>query len=143
MFKVQRFFIATLILILSSSLTISAQEKKNLLKTSLIMPIGNTFELAWERCINNNISFQIGGGAGDLNYGYGQFRYYLSENMSVPSGPFVSPFLLFSDEPSGGGINVGYQRLYKGKISLEAYIGPFITNNGVIVWGGINIGFAF
>ncbi len=42
----------------------------------------------------------------------------------------------------GGGLTVGYQKLYKEKVSLEAYLGPLIGER-VTVWGGINVGLAF
>ncbi|HYW95213.1 MAG TPA: hypothetical protein VE870_06485 [Bacteroidales bacterium] len=119
-----------------------AQGKKNQIKTSLVMPLASVFELSYERMLNTEMSLQLGVGIGSMNYVNPQFRYFLSENLEAPSGAFISPYFLIGDEISGGGLTVGYQRLFKQKISLEAYLGPLIAGN-VTVWGGINVGLAF
>ncbi len=131
-----------LFIIFSSCFQLNAQEKRNQIKTSLVMPLARVFDLSYERMLNEELSIQLGVGIGDFVYFNPQFRYYLSENHIAPTGVFVSPYALISEDPVGGGVLIGYQRLYKGKVSLEAYLGPLVADQ-VTVWGGINIGFAF
>lgn len=132
-----------IVLLFSSSL--SAQIKKNVIKTSLVFPLGNVFELSYERVINADKSFQISGfvGGGIDAAIMPEFRLYLSEGREAPDGVFVAPFAMVATDIGGGGVMVGVQKLFKQKISLEACLGPFITTDGVAVMGGLNLGFAF
>jgi hypothetical protein len=124
---------------------INAQVKKNIIKTSLVFPLGEVFELSWEHVVNTDLSFQLSGfTGGKLELGLmPELRYYLSETREAPDGVFVAPFLFTSSEQSGGGVMVGVQKLFKGKVTLDACLGPFITGDGVIGMGGINLGIAF
>ncbi len=130
------------LIILTSCFQLHAQEKFNQLKTSLVVPLGKVFEISYERMLNSEMSLQLGVGIGSMNYVNPQFRYYLSENQIAPSGAFISPFAFIGDEMTGGGLSIGYQHLYKQKISLEAYAGPLVGER-VTFWGGINVGLAF
>ena len=84
---------------------------------------------------------------GELNSLRFEYRYYLSETKPAPSGAFIAPYGQLADDgiTSGlsGGLLIGYQRLFKQKIALEAFIGPGLSTEGVTGWAGINIGFAF
>ena len=124
--------------------SVSAQVKKNLIKTSLVRPLGEVFEISYERVTNDDLSFQVSGFfGGDMLGIMPELRYYLNENKIAPNGPFIAPFLFLGDRIGGGGVMVGIQQLFKDKISLEASLGPFITSDGVAVMGGLNLGFAF
>ena len=118
--------------------------KKNIIKTSLIFPFMEALDISYERVAGKDISLVL-----EIMTGNGifmvspQLRYYLSENMTVPSGTFISPLVLVGNETGGAGIMVGRQRVFKDKISLDAYIGPAYYTEGVAVWGGINVGIAF
>lgn len=125
----------------SSCTGLYAQEKKNLIKVSLVMPLASTFGLSYEVMLNDDMSLHFGGGVGKLNYFNPQFRYYLNENKVAPSGAFIAPFLMIKEDP-GGGLAVGYQQLFKQKVSLEAYAGPLVASE-IGIWGGINVGLAF
>jgi hypothetical protein len=134
-----------IVFILFNLVNLNAQVKSNLIKTSLVFPLGEIFEISYERVFNDDMGAQLSlffGGEMELGV-MPEFRYYLSETRLAPNGAYVAPFLLTSIDISGGGIMVGYQRLFKEKISLEASLGPFITTEGVTGMGGINIGFAF
>ncbi len=122
---------------------VSAQVKKNLIKTSLVLPLAEVFAISYERVSNDDLSFQVSGFVGDLFGIMPELRYYLNENKIAPNGAFVAPFLFLGDGLGGGGVMVGIQRLFKDKISLEASLGPFITGEGVAAMGGLNLGFAF
>jgi hypothetical protein len=138
-------YIFLFLLVFSASSILNAQTKKNLIKTSLIMPLAETFEISYERGLTNDISLHFGAGFGEIMFFNPQFRYFLSENTPAPAGSFIAPYALIAGEDPGvgGGVLVGHQRLFKDKISLEAYLGPLITGEGVALWGGINFGIAF
>ncbi len=124
-----------------------AQLKSNVIKTSLVSPFLNTYVLAYERTLNEDMGVQLGfyyTGADVLNANFSgfsvtpEFRYYLSEEKTAPNGPFIAPYLRYQsftiDEPSGtssatlnnigGGLLIGVQRIFKETISLSAFIGP-------------------
>ncbi len=138
-----RTLILTAFLILLTGV-IQAQERKNLVKTSLFFPLLETFTLSFERVLNEEMSLQATVFAGDISdfAVMPEFRYYLSENRIAPSGTFVAPYLFIGEE-AGGGIMVGVQRLFKSKISLDAFLGPMVRGDGVAAMGGINLGIAF
>ncbi len=125
----------------------SAQEKKNILKTSLVFPFTNNLLVAYERMVGVESSVQAEVVLGNINSLRLEYRYYLSETRQAPSGAFISPYGQILDDGSNsgiaGGLLVGYQRLFKEKISLEAFVGPGLSTEGVTGWAGINIGFAF
>ncbi|MCB8999194.1 MAG: hypothetical protein H6540_03885 [Bacteroidales bacterium] len=138
-----------LILILSLvtvfSQQIYAQEKKNLVKTSLVFPLAEVLEISYERILKNDKSLQLNSFIGGKS-GFGlmpEFRFYLSENKHAPTGIFIAPYAIVAFETSGAGLMVGAQQLFKDKISIEASLGPMLTGDGVAAMGGINIGFAF
>ena len=120
-----------------------AQVKKNLIKTSLVFPLGSIYTLSYERLLNFEMGIQVTAIVGDSPFAVvPEFRYYLSETQIAPNGTFVGPFMMIGEE-MGGGLMVGYQRLFKEKITLEAYLGPLVTGDGVTPFGNINLGFAF
>lgn len=132
-----------LILLLSISFFCKAQEKNNIIKTSLLWPFTNSFLVGYERMVGAESSIGLEVVLGDFVSIRPEYRYYLSENRVAPSGAFLGPYLHLLDDTFGGGLMVGYQRLFKSKISLEAFAGPGLYGEGVSAWGGINIGFAF
>lgn len=135
--------IISLALIICGSL-VNAQEKSNLIKTSLFFPLLETFTLSYERVLNHEMSLQGTIFAGDIFViaVMPEFRYYLSENRIAPDGTFIAPYMLIGEE-IGGGVLVGVQRLFKAKISLDAFLGPLVLGEGVVPFGGINLGIAF
>lgn len=136
------FSVLLLVLMFASTYQVHAQEKKNQIKTSLVVPLAGAFQLSYERMLNYEMSLELGICFGELVFVNSQYRYYLSENMTAPSGVFISPFLLLSNQMFGGGLTVGYQRLFKQKVSLEAFLGPLISDENT-AWGGVSVGLAF
>ncbi len=142
-----------------------AQERSNVIKTSLTAPIIRTYTLAYERVLNKDMSVQLGGAyfagweIGDTRLdGFSiipEYRYYLSESKTIPSGAFIAPFIRYGSiglesgdagTPDyvkasltniGGGVLVGVQRLFKETISLEAFIGPAYYDLSVKVESGM------
>lgn len=165
------------------TMIIQAQQKNNVIKTSLISPFVSTYVVAYERVLNEDMGLQIGlyySGADVFEAdfrGYAitpEFRYYLSEEKTAPDGAFIAPYLRYQsftidDESStssatltglGGGLLIGVQRVFKGTVSLSAFIGPaYIApsieyedpenqffdrgNGGFWARAGINVGIAF
>jgi hypothetical protein len=123
---------------------IGATTKKNIIKTSMIFPFGKIFNISYERMVGKDISlaFELLVGEGNVAFSP-QLRYYLSENMNAPSGTFISPVIIFGSELAGAGLTIGRQRVFKDKISIDAYLGPAYYTEGMAVWGGINVGIAF
>lgn len=173
-------FILPFLLVFILSFSANGQ-KKNLVKTSLIFPLGEIFDLSYERVLNEEMSLVLEGIVGGDFAGVSpQFRYYLSEKNIAPSGGFIAPFIRYQNysfksqdlettddayakgslSAIGGGLLIGYQRLFKETISLSAFIGPsynsssisyesnedvfdFDLFNGFGVRAGVNVGFAF
>jgi len=124
--------------------TLFSQEKKNLVKTSLVAPFGESFLLSYERMLGDESSIGVEGMVGTGNSIRAEYRYYMSEEKIAPNGAFIAPYVHLMDENGlGGGVLIGVQRLFKSKIALEAFIGPGIYTEGVSAWGGVNVGFAF
>ena len=167
--------------------TVFSQNISNAVKTSLTSPFLRTYLIAYERVINQDMGAQLGFyytgfKLGDAKFsGYAitpEFRYYLSETKGAPSGGFVAPFFRYQNftlenknDPAagkgtftriGGGLIVGTQRVFKDKITLSAFIGPYYGKSD-LAWddpndqldfglntegrwwarSGINIGLAF
>jgi hypothetical protein len=146
----------------------SLMAQTTLLKWNYLSPIVNTLNLAVETTHSEESSTQIRvfylGYDGVRGFGINpEFRYYLSESPA-PNGTFVAPYvryMRFSDGPDivnigEVGFVLGRQRVYKEKISLEAYLGPGYgfgssTNDfnlegpvegGFTIRAGLTIGFA-
>ena len=124
-------------------LSLRAQEKNNQIKTSLVFILAEEFKLSYERLLNDEMGLQLELTLGDLSSIRPSFRYYMSESKIAPNGVFIGPSLHFVDDDFGFCLMIGYQRLFKSKISLEAFGGPGLYGSGTQVWGGINLGFAF
>lgn len=118
--------------------------KKNIIKTSMIFPFAEIFNISYERLVNDefSIAIEVLAGAGGLHISP-QLRYYLSENLMAPSGTFISPVIVLGSELNGVGLTFGRQRVFKDKISIDVYIGPAYYNEGMAVYGGINVGLVF
>jgi len=137
--------IPILLFALLFSISLQAQDKKNIIKTSLVFPVAQIIEISYERVLDTEKSLQLSVLAGgDMEIGLiPEFRFYLSDDQIAPSGIFIAPFAMVSGSIGGGGIMVGIQRLFKSKITIDADLGPFVTGHGVAVWGGINMGLSF
>jgi hypothetical protein len=130
------------------------KEKKNAVKLNLISPFVKTFNLAYERVLNENLGLQIRGyytGYSDKGTdpetkttGFGiipELRLYLSEKKKAPAGFFVAPFIRFDKfdvtenyedgstiegtySDIGAGLLIGHQSVFSNIVTLEAFIGP-------------------
>lgn len=162
----------------------SFAQPDNVIKVSLLSPFVKTGSFFYERALNDEMSL-VGGffftawnpsDDVDLN-GIGvtlEYRYYLSESTVAPSGAFLAPFVRYQKfgisediggtiseadlNSMGGGLLVGYQKLFKDRITLEAFIGPAYYSSkltgdegvesigqfdGFTARGGVTVGFAF
>lgn len=159
---------------------VSYAQPDNVIKVNLLSPFVKSGSFFYERALNEEMSL-VGGffftayEPEDVKLsGFGvtlEYRYYLSEKPA-PSGAYLAPFgryqsFTISDETDegslnsiGGGLLVGYQRLFKERITLEAFIGPAYYNSTISVEGegaiedpglfdgftvrfGVTVGFAF
>lgn len=169
------------IIVLSTN---SFAQPDNVIKVSLLSPFVKTGSFFYERAINDDMSL-VGGffftawnPDDDVELrGFGltfEYRYYLSEATSAPSGAFLAPFVRFQNfnitenydsdfseaemTSMGGGLLIGYQKLFKERITLEAFIGPAYYSSkltgdedvdtieqfdGFTVRGGVTVGIAF
>ena len=125
------------------SVNISAQEKRNQIKTSLIFPLAEMIQFSYERLINDEMSLNFEATLGEIVSLRPSFRFYMSEDKIAPNGTFIGPSLHFLDQNFGGCLMIGHQKLFKSKISLEAFGGPGVYSEGVSFWGGINVGIVF
>jgi len=124
----------------------SFAQPRNVIKANLLSPFIKSGSFFYERALNEDMSL-VGGffftawnpDESTSLKGFGltfEYRYYLSEERIAPSGAFLAPFVRYqkftvSDEIDegtitgfGGGLLVGYQRIFKERISLEAFVGP-------------------
>src|SRR5882762_7411500 len=120
----------------------------NAIKINLLSPVARTFNIAYERKVSDNGSFQLGfyytgAKSGDLKLsGFGitpEYRFYLSQTPA-PNGFYVAPFMRYTsydltynngtDKASGsvtsfgGGLVVGRQWVFKERVTLDMFIGP-------------------
>ena len=126
--------------------TFNYTQAQNVLKINILSPIVKTFNISYERAINETSSFQIGffytGYTDDVTTfkGFGitpEYRFYLSDTPA-PEGVYVAPFLRYqsftiededySDSADfsafGGGLVIGKQWVFKEKITLDIFLGP-------------------
>ncbi len=147
----KKIFTLSVIMLLSASLMVSAQEKKNVVKTSLTSIFLKTVNLDYEHVLNDNSSLQLGfyftgtslGGASFKGFAITpEYRFYLSSSKVAPNGPYIAPWVRYQNfsVKSGSvgemdyakatlsvmsvGLAIGVQRTFKDKITLGAYIGP-------------------
>ena len=141
------FLLFAAVILLSAN---SFAQPRNVIKANLLSPFIKSGSFFYERAINDEMS--LVGGFFFTNWspddytsltGYGltfEYRYYLSEERIAPSGAFLAPFVRYqkftvteeldaeTNEGTitgfGGGLLVGYQRLFKDRITLEAFVGP-------------------
>jgi hypothetical protein len=91
------------------SLSASAQDKKNVIKTNLFGAFAGQYQLAYERVLNENSAFQLSAGiisrTGSQTMGVNsyesktsgfiiipEYRYYLGKEKESPKGFYVAPF---------------------------------------------------
>ncbi len=132
-----------ILLLVGLSVNISAQEKRNQIKTSLIFPLAEMIQFSYEGLINDEMSLNFEITLGEIVSLRPSFRFYMSEDKIAPNGTFIGPSLHFLDQDFGGCLMIGHQKLFKSKISLEAFGGPGVYGEGVSFWGGLNMGLAF
>jgi len=143
----------TLFILIAATSNIFAQERKNVVKVNLFSFAASTFNFAYERALNEKTSVQLdaaytGASAGGYKYtGYQiqpEVRFYFSEK-GAPSGFYVAPFaryrsLKVSESYSdaygnsvtdkitwnsvGGGLVVGGQWIFGGRVALGVFGGP-------------------
>jgi len=139
-------------------------QRSNVFKANLLSPFLKSGSFFYERTLNQEMS--LVGGFFFTNWnpdeytslnGYGvtlEYRYYLSE-VPAPSGAYLAPFMRYqsfnvSEEVDmqlnegtlssfGGGLLVGYQRLFKDRITLEAFIGPAYYSGKTEITSGTDI----
>jgi len=119
----------------------------NALKLNPLSIIIKTGNISYERAINHNQSFQLGGfysgvSLGDFKYdGWGitpEYRFYFGGEKQVLNGGYVAPFFRYqdfsiSDKASdakasfstlGGGAIIGWEKKYKTGFVLDVFAGP-------------------
>jgi Protein of unknown function (DUF3575) len=124
----------------------AASAQQNVIKINILAPIVKTFNVQYERALNDNSSLQLGFfytgfSSGDSKFsGFGitpEYRFYLSET-AAPQGVYIAPFVRyqsFSIEDDvtnsegdfsafGGGVIIGKQWIFKEKIALDMFLGP-------------------
>jgi hypothetical protein len=132
----------------------------NAIKINLLSPVARTFNIAYEKAINENGSFQLGffySGAkiSDTKIsGWGltpEYRFYLSQTPA-PNGFYVAPFLRYNSFTAqdntnntvnkatvtqfGGGAVVGRQWVFKERVTFDMFIGPKYQNTSTKVTSG-------
>ncbi|GAC1367269.1 MAG: hypothetical protein NVS3B25_00130 [Hymenobacter sp.] len=146
----------------------AANAQTNIIKINPTSFIVNTFNLSFEHAVGNKMSFQFGAYYTlDLRFfndeisGFGltpEYRFYLG-GKDAQQGFFLGPYLRYQNYISnalyhyetsttfGGGVNVGYQRIFGEHFALEPFIrlgyNSVLLDTGVIVLPGLNLGFAF
>jgi Protein of unknown function (DUF3575) len=136
----------------------AASAQQNVIKINILAPIVKTFNVQYERALNDNSSLQLGFfytgfSSGDTKFsGFGitpEYRFYLSET-AAPKGVYIAPFLRYQsftikdDETNsegdfsafGGGVIIGKQWIFKEKISLDMFLGPAYYSGKVDVESG-------
>ena len=134
--------------------TQAQDSKKNMVKLNLMSPFIKTFNLAYERVLNEKMGLQIRGyytgysnkeeDPQSKTEGFGiipEFRLYLSDKKPAPAGFFLAPFIRFdkfdvTDSYEDGtentgtytdfgvGLLLGHQAVFSNIVTLEAFIGP-------------------
>ena|ERR1041385_1829410 len=132
----------------------------NAIKINLLSPVARTFNIAYEKAINESGSFQLGffySGAkiSDTKIsGFGitpEYRFYLSQTPA-PNGFYVAPFLRYNSFTAqdnsnntvnkatvtqfGGGVVVGRQWVFKERVTFDMFIGPKYQNTSTKVTSG-------
>jgi hypothetical protein len=136
------------VLMAAASIFLTAQlQAQNVVKINIFSPIVKTFNIQYERAINETSSFQLGlfytGYSNDDTKfsGFGitpEYRFYLSETPA-PQGVYVAPFVRYQSfkieekdvtnseadfSAFGGGLILGKQWVFKEKVVLDIFIGP-------------------
>lgn len=139
--------------------TTTAHAQQNVIKINILAPIVKTFNVQYERALNDNSSLQLGFfytgfTSGDTKFtGFGitpEYRFYLSET-AAPQGVYIAPFVRYQsfnlkDEETdsegdfsafGGGVILGKQWIFKEKIALDIFLGPAYYSGAVDVKSGV------
>ncbi|NOS91921.1 MAG: DUF3575 domain-containing protein [Cyclobacteriaceae bacterium] len=148
-----------LILLAMSILTLNIvfAQKENVIKINILSPIVKTFNVQYERKLNESSSVQLGFfytgySANETTFsGFGitpEYRFYLTDEAL--QGVYIAPFLRYQDfsltesisngkatqSTFGGGVILGKQWLFKEKIALDIFIGPSYASGDVKVTSG-------
>lgn len=121
--------------------------KQNAIKLNPLSLAFLTGNLAYERAINHNQSFQIGSfysgvSIGGLKYsGFGitpEYRVYFAGAKEALNGVYVAPFVRYQNftlkdkttdyqttfSSIGGGATIGWQKMWKSGFVLDLFAGP-------------------
>lgn len=135
-------------------------QPQNAIKINLLSPVARTINLAYERAINENGSFQLGfyytgvktGGVKLSGFGITpEYRFYLSQTPA-PNGFYVAPFIRYNSFTAedtsdntvskatitqfGGGAVVGRQWVFKERVTFDMFIGPKYQSTSAKVTSG-------
>ncbi len=115
---------------------------------SLFLATGN---VAYERAVTDNQSFQIGAfysgvGLGDIKYsGLGitpEYRFYFAGRKEALNGVYAAPFLRYQSfslknkssaneakySSFGGGATIGWQKMWDSGFVLDLFVGPSMNS---------------
>ena len=158
----------TFALLLMTVFSSAALAQSSVIKINLFSPIVRTFNVAYEKVIKKDASFQTGffytgyQDSGNISYqGFGitpEYRKYVSDS-DAPVGVYFAPFVRFQNftlknefgdkgtlTTLGAGLVVGKQCIFKQKFSLDGFVGPSFSGgkvkttsgNSFDVSGGLN-----
>ncbi|HZG72527.1 MAG TPA: DUF3575 domain-containing protein [Chondromyces sp.] len=131
--------------------TANAQDRQNAIKINPLSLAIATGNVAYERAVNENQSFQLGGfysgiSLGDVKYtGYGitpEYRFYFGGAKQALNGIYAAPFVRYqnfkfkekssSDNISftslGGGATIGWEKSWNSGFVLDIFAGPTYGN---------------
>jgi Protein of unknown function (DUF3575) len=151
----RKLYAVTLCLMLAVS---AAYAQQNVIKINILAPIVKTFNVQYERALNDQSSLQLGFfytgySTGDSKFsGFGitpEYRFYLSET-AAPQGVYIAPFVRYQsftieDDVAdaeadftafGGGVILGKQWIFKEKVALDIFLGPAYYSGNVDVKSG-------
>lgn len=142
--------------------------QENVVKFNIFSPIVKTFNVAYERVLNENSTAQLGLAITGIKIGDTKFsglqvtpeyRYYLTGD-SAPDGTYIAPFVRYSnftlkvegggittDEADftsfGGGAVIGRQWLLGDSdlISFDIFLGPTFSSGNIKVKSGNSASF--
>jgi len=141
-----------------------AQEKQNVIKVNLFSPIVKSGSFFFERVVSPKSSAQLGVGFTAYNqddvkikgiFLTPEYRFYLTETMSAPTGFYVGPFLRYQNlkiedvssgstdkatlSTFGGGLVVGRQWIFSNVIALDVFAGPSYNSGNVKITSGSDV----
>ena len=150
-----------LVFFMLTSFILTARGQENVIKLNMFSPVVKTFNIQYEKKLKADASFQLGffyssAAIGDTDItGFGitpEYRLYLSDS-EAPQGVYVAPFVRYqnftltrgSDKGTlstiGGGLILGKQWLFKGKVVLDMFLGPTYSSGSAKLTSGSSSNF--